>query len=661
MSVSNVTGGIEVKIVCDGGGVEYQRSYPGPFLSPLNTNEIWVETLTTAEHGAARYALFLPLERQIGVLDVRYTAPEWTTDFSTLELGVADGSCQTLFIQRVLYALYAVCVFQPANSGASSTRLYEIILNVSRLGESSASFQSFGTYDGYQFTNLVYAKLSRTDRFFFFVRDGMMTRIRPEDHFMSSTHLDFDADCNFTSIQYVPSTNRLLAHLSCCSEQQEPCSRYGTYYSTYSGELPQSSDGLPYHCPDFDKRVIVQESSGNFSFQEASYQLEGSGFIDGLCSGVPTSLWFAYQDRTGQIFAVDLSLSPPTPHRVSENGCLLGPSCRSVSNISDILVIQEFDEDTQQFLAKGIRPYANYDTVFEVWNMQPSFFALLNVPPPPDILPSTTVTYGHIASSHSHVTSLESSITHSQLPTNSPTQPTSMNTESNKVVSVVVPVVAIPFVIIIIIVVVVCILCKCQIKGKHPLTEDAGDTEIPCNRIEEPQQRRSPSPGVHSEGAPDPSISSTSSSNTEVNGKHPQPGDNTRPLQSSHHHPLPQCPSAGEVMPSGPSAGEVMPSGNPGQLETARSGQPQAEPAQRARDTPCSSTTAGTADPHPPGPGDFGSDDMLVIPQPQSDDTGNTERVVGLPLYQQEQQQQQQQAAHNRRQNHDRDPMTGVL
>ena len=650
MSVSNVTDGIEVKIVCDGGGVEYQRSYPGPFLSAINTNEIWVETLTTAERGAARYALFLPLERQIGVLDVRYTAPEWTTDFSTLELDVAEGSCQALFIQRVVNALYAVCVFQPANSGASSTRLYEIILNLSRLGESSAAFQSFGTYDGYQFTNLVYAKLSRTERFFFFVRDGMMTRIRPEDHFTSSTHLDFDADCNFTSIQYVPSTNRLLAHLSCCSEQQEPCSRYGTYYSTYSGELPQSSDGLPYHCPDFQTSVVVQESSNNFYVQEASYQLDGDGFIDGLCSGVPTSLWFAYQDRTGQIFAVDLSLSPPKPHRVSENGCLLCPSCRSISNISDILVIQEFDEDTQQFLAKGIRPHANYDTVFEVWNMQPSFFALLNVPPPPVILPSTTAIYD---SSNSHVTSLESSITHSQLPITSPTQPTSMNTKSNNEILLSSILVAV-FICIIIVIILLCV-CRYRHRGKgiRHAADNAGGNGIIIQLDSPPQPQGPPSSGANSqadsEGTPAPSTFNTASSSAvspeASKPLSPQSVDNAGPLHRERFLTPASCGATS--------------SGNPGVLETATPGQLRAALAQRERDPSISSTVDGVPGLNTPGAGCFGSHNSLFTPQTATDNRGNAEQVFGhLPSSMNQQQQPPQ--VHNPHQNQERDPMTGV-
>ena len=397
MAVRNVTDGIGMEIVCDG-VVVHRQNFSGPFLSPLNTNEIWVENLTTSDGTSVRYALLLPLEREVGVLEVGYNrdTEEWATGFWPMEMEGVDGYCQTLFIRRLRNALYSVCIFQ-TGLVSSSLRLYEITLNTSYLGASSVTFESFATLDGEKFTNVVYAQREPNDQYFFTITDGNVAFIDPSDHERDLYPLDYTECSNvtFTSIQYV---SLLLVHLSCCTEDQT-CSRQGIYYNTYRENPLQRDEGLPYHCPDFETKVVIHELTKKIHVRGMNsymnYDLMGQGFQDGLCSGSSTNPWFAYQDSTGQIFVIDLSpLATHMPHMVSENGCLQGPSCRPITNISDILVIQEFDQDSQLILAKGIRPHENYSVVFEIYSRQPNIFALGNIPykfTPTIAMPTSTV------------------------------------------------------------------------------------------------------------------------------------------------------------------------------------------------------------------------------------------------------------------------------
>ena len=393
MVVSNATDGIGIKVACDRDSVVHQRNFAGYFLSPLNTNEIWVENLTTGDDTSVRYALLLPLAREIGVLDVQYSGAtgEWATQLWPMEMDGVEGSCQTLFIHRFKNALYSVCIFK-MGPDSSSLRLYEITLNTSALEESSVSFESFATLNGERFTNVVYAQREQNNQYFFVVIDGDVAYIDPSNHGRDLYPLGYDEECtNVTFLQYVVLSSDLLVHLSCCTEDQT-CSRRGIYYNTYREKSLELSEGLPYRCPDFETEVVIHESTNQFHVRGMNYELEGDGFRHGLCSGSSSNPWFAYQDNTGKIFVIDLSPSTtPTLHRVSEHGCLQGPSCSPIRNVSGILVIQEFDQDSQLILAKGIRPHANYSVVFAVTNNpKPSFFALLNIPLK-RLLPSSTI------------------------------------------------------------------------------------------------------------------------------------------------------------------------------------------------------------------------------------------------------------------------------
>ena len=465
VTAANVPGvGIGVKIACDKDSVVYQHNYSGPSLSRHNSDEIWVENLKTADGSAVRYVLLLPLRREIGALEIRYDAesPEkWATDFWTLELADTDGgSCQRLYIQRVVMALYAVCIYKPDDSDSSSTRLYEIMLSDSSLQESSVTFENFGKFDGLDFTNLVYAGQEQTNHFFFVARDDdNMVRINPVDHSASFFLLDHTECTNltYTHIQYVAPLGELLLHYSWCCNENQTCSRYGVYYDTYNEEWIRSTFGLPYHCPDPNIKVTVHHPTDQFETQSSmNHELEVDGFLEGLCSGSRSRPWFAYQDKDGRIFALDLSSSDTsTPRMVSENGCLQGPSCKSIRNISDILVIQEFNTDNLQVCAKGMRPHENYSTVFNICNSEPGFFAVINVPLVTSVLPTSTV---KVASSQILMPiSLSHSMGHSQsqvVP--SPTQAPTMNTEK----TIIIIATTVPTATLIVLIIVSCIICR---------------------------------------------------------------------------------------------------------------------------------------------------------------------------------------------------------
>ena len=445
MAVSNATDGMGIKVVCDRDRVVHHRNFAGSFLSPLNTNEIWVENLTTGDDTSVRYALLLPLVREIGVLEVQYSGAtgEWTTQLWPMEMDGVEGSCQTLFIHRFKNALYSVCIFKTGPGSSSSLRLYEITLNTGTLGESSVRYESFATLNGDRFTNVVYAQREQNDQYFFVIIDGGVAYIDPSDHERTLYPLGYDEECtNVTFLQYVVLSSDLLVHLSCCTEDQT-CSRRGIYYNTYREKSLELSEGLPYRCPDFETEVVIHESTNQFHVRGMNYELEGDGFRHGLCSGSSSNPWFAYQDDTGQIFVTDLSPSTtPTLQRVSERGCLEGPNCSPIRNVSDILVIQEFDQESQLILAKGIHPFTSNSVVFELYNPQPNLFALLNVPFKFTLLPATTAVPNTAAISILGTTN-------SPYPT--PTQKTNITT----VVAVVVPLVVLTLVVLVLAIVVI--------------------------------------------------------------------------------------------------------------------------------------------------------------------------------------------------------------
>ena len=440
MAVSNVTDGVGIKIVCDRDDVVHQRNFPGSFLSPPNTNEIWVENLTNGDQASVRYALLLPMEREIGILEVEHDGDGgvWNTGFSTLDLIGVQGSCQTHFIHRFKNALYSLCISQ-TGPGSSSLRLYEITLNTSVPEESSVTFESFATLDGEEFTNVVYAHREQNDQYFFVIVDGNIAYIDPSDHERDLFPIPYNgcANVTFTSIQYVvgspthPDSLLLLVHLSCCTDERT-CSRRGIYYDTYQEQPLELSAGLPYHCPDFETEVVINKSANQFHVRGMSYELKGDGFREGLCFGS----WFAYQDNAGEIFVIDLSSSAtPVPHQVSDSGCLQDSGgCSAITNMSDILVIQEFDSDSQQVLVKGILLDANFTVIFKVYNSQPSIFALLSIPSRQH-LPSTMITKSITAPILPLPSTLNPSTTHS--PTSMP-KPQNVNIKLAAIISAVV-------------------------------------------------------------------------------------------------------------------------------------------------------------------------------------------------------------------------------
>ena len=460
MVVSNATDGIGIKVACDRDSVVHQRNFAGYFLSPLNTNEIWVENMTTG-NDSVRYALLLPLAREIGVLEVQYSGAtgEWATQLWPMEMDGVEGSCQTLFIHRFKNALYSVCIFK-TGPDSSSLQLYEITLNTSALEKSSVSFEHFATLNGERFTNVVYAQREQNDQRFFVIIDGNVAHIDPSEHKRPLYSLGYEECTNVTFLQYVVLPSDLLVHLSCCTEDQT-CSRRGIYYNTYEEKSFKLSEGLPYRCPDFETEVVIRESTNQFHVRGMNYELEGDGFRHGLCSGSSSNLWFAYQDDTGKIFVIDLSPSTtPVPHRVSEHGCMQGPSCSPIRNVSDILVIQEFHQDSQLILAKGIHPFTRNSVVFELYSPQPNLFALLNAP---SLLPATTAVPNTVIIG----------TTNSPYPT--PTRETNITT----VVAVVVPLVVLTLVVTILLVLAIVVIRRHTHKANGDENGQDGFAPVP--------------------------------------------------------------------------------------------------------------------------------------------------------------------------------------
>lgn len=384
VAVSNSTDGIEVKISCGPYPCVHEQNFPGTYLSSLNRNEIWVENLTATEVNV-RYALILPLQSNVGVLELQYNSDteQWDSDFSLL--GGIDA-CHTHFIQKVLETLFSVCIY-PVNA-AYSIKLHKIVLNTTVLQDSTVQGQSYNFPDGSDFTDVVYASLGtrRHEQYFLFIRDGFISYILPLELGRGKNHalLDYFNSCNnftCTFVHYIPETN-LLIHCLCCINQS--CTPYGIYYDIPQEELDTNytptPGALPYPCPDsdYETTVLVNETSRRFSIEGKEYNLEGNGFRKGLCSGDSSAVWFAYQDDTGRIFATEISSgSRPTFHMLSENGCL-DPNCSPITNISDLLVIQQ--ETSDGVIAKAIKPNNNYSVQYEVNSSQPIFFALVNYP-----------------------------------------------------------------------------------------------------------------------------------------------------------------------------------------------------------------------------------------------------------------------------------------
>lgn len=387
MAVSNSTDGIEVKITCGRYPCVHEQNFPGTYLSSLNRNEIWVENLTDTEVNVTtvRYALILPLQSNVGVLELQYNSDteQWDSDFSLL--GGIDLPCHTHFFQKVLETLFSVCIYPLNATSHSNVKLHKILLNTTVLQDSTVKGQSYDFPEGSDFTDVVYASLGPRshDQFLLFIRDGFISNIQPLQHDTRNDHalLDYFNNCNnftCTFVHYVPETN-LLIHCHCCINQS--CTPYGTYYDIPQEELDINYTPrpgvLPYPCPD-KTTVLVNETSHRFSIQGEEYNLEGNGFRKGLCSGDSSAVWFAYQDDTGRVFATEISSgSGPRFHMLSENGCL-DPNCSPITNVSDLLVIQQ--ETSDGVIAKGIKPKYNYSVQYEVNTSQLIFFALVNYP-----------------------------------------------------------------------------------------------------------------------------------------------------------------------------------------------------------------------------------------------------------------------------------------
>lgn len=385
-AVSNSTDGIEVKISCERDLCVHEQNFPGSYLSPLNSNEIWVENLTISDSNSTgvRYALLLPLQSNVGVLEVQYNSEteQWASSFSPL--GGIDEPCQTLFIQKVLDTLLCVCIY-PFNGTPRSIKVYKIVLNTIALQESTVRFQNFASqFSGSYFTNMVYANLDErmrpSEQKLFVVWDGHILGITPLEHGSrnSPTHLEFEECVNLTcaSVNYIRDYT-LLVHCQCCAIGQN-CTPYGIYYDIEHEKISETISGaLPYECPDVDTTVVVNVTSHRFKFKGVEHSLEGDGFREGLCSGNSSSIWFAYQDNAGHIFSTGISSSStPTLYTLSESGCL-DPNCSPITNVSDILVIQETGD---QVIARGLNPNSNYTVLYEVHSPHPNFFALISYP-----------------------------------------------------------------------------------------------------------------------------------------------------------------------------------------------------------------------------------------------------------------------------------------
>ena len=403
VAVSNITDGIEVKISCELDLYAHRQNFTGSYLSPLNTNNIWVENLTTPEvntTSVVRYALLLPLERNVGVLEVQYNSSteQWTSSFSQLSGIGQPYACQTLFIQKVSSTLYSVCIY-PSDDALSNMRLYEIKLNRSLPQESNLLLENYASIDGFVFTNVVYANRGprNRDQHFVVIRDGRTVIVTPSDHDTdnTATPLEFNECKNLTcfSVSY-SRLDTLLVHCRCCLISGS-CTPYGVRLDIDEQHEPSGFSGvLHYQCPDF-KTISVNVTSHQFIVHGEVHDLEGDGFQNGLCSGSSSAIWFAYQDNRGHVFATDISFNrAPTLRMLSENGCL-DQNCNSISNVSDILMIQEVISN--QVIGKGVRLNNNNSFLleFKVCGSRPIFFATVNYPrmyqQPLSITPSSTV------------------------------------------------------------------------------------------------------------------------------------------------------------------------------------------------------------------------------------------------------------------------------
>ena len=387
MAVSNSTDGIGVKIDCGLGVLVHENSFSGSDLSSLNTNEIWVENLTSPEVDAVtvRYALLLPLQATVGLLEIQYNidAGQWTSNFYPLE-GI-NKPCRSLFIQKVFETIYAVCIYMTATQG-TDWNVYEISLESNPLSETAVNFENIPLLSGSEFTNVVYANLdgSTSEQNFFVVRDGIVSYVNPLDHGSGNglVRLEFDECTNFTCTEVNYIGNWILLVCCLCYVTDQSSLPYGVYYDVdrddLSGEV--SKGAILYACPD---RAVVAVNVSTHRIQYKTepgsteeYDLEGGEFRVGLCFNSSSATWFAYQDTAGRIFVTDMPSSNGII-QLSENGCL-NPFCNPIANVSDILVIQETVNG--QVVAKGIRTENNYSTVYEVSSVHPNFFALLDYP-----------------------------------------------------------------------------------------------------------------------------------------------------------------------------------------------------------------------------------------------------------------------------------------
>ena len=423
MAISNNTDGFGVKINCDGGSIEHRQNFTDSYPSPHNANDVLVENIEPVDNGSVHYVLFLPLVREIGILELKYSSltEQWVVEF--IELEGINKPCQILFIVRIVNAHYTVCIYPTDDS--NKLEVHEIFFNKTAPQESYINtlnfVNNFGSFD--DFTNVVYADRGSTDDDLYIIRDNLISRINPLQHDQTPNEyqLSFDECVNLTctSLYYIQ-PKHLLVHCLCCN-QTGHCIRHGIRYDTYreDSSIIRMIEGVPYNCPDFKTSVIFRPSTQQISIEHddsmTPLQLEGDGFREGLCSGNSSNVWFAYQDNTGHVFALDISNSDNlTLHTVAERSCLQGPNCRPISNISDLLIIQEFDDTTQQVFVKGINIYDNYSILFEVTSSQPNFFALVHVPS--IIVPLTpSSTY----KPHTAVTSLQPSSTTTEKPSHS--------------------------------------------------------------------------------------------------------------------------------------------------------------------------------------------------------------------------------------------------
>lgn len=436
MVVSNVTDGIGVAVVCDKNNIVHRKNFTGSSFSSFDTNQLWVENLQDSNFSAG-HLLLLPLENKIGLLYINYTRETnlWSSQLSTRQLQEVEGyNCWLLFIQRVLNVLYAFCNFLTTTS--SRMQLYELsISSLQQPGE--VHLETYATSDGH-FTNVAYVKSGRISEDFYYVRDSRyITIITPANYNVRNEYdLSFiecsNLSCN--SLVYAP-PDSIIIHCQCCDEICEP---RGVLYDIHQANIQSHGKWLLYNCPDDE--TIVNVTRNTFTISGTAYNLTGQGFRQGLCSGNSSAFWFAYQDNNGHIYAANISPSSNLVlHNISKKGCLQYPGCSPIKNMSDYLVIQEFDTDSGQIIAKVIQPSANFSVIFEVRNSHSGFFAQVVVLS--RIAASSTVANTVASSFETHlpfeVTSINPSLTYSQPLMTSPYNSTAVN--DNILVKIIVP------------------------------------------------------------------------------------------------------------------------------------------------------------------------------------------------------------------------------